>query len=127
MIITLCGSARFEPGFHYWNERLTLAGHVVFSLAVYPSIKAAGKDWYTLDQKETLDRVHKLKIDASEAVFVLRGLYSELDDDRTDGRTPYIGESTRGEVKHAIVMNKKVFYEPFNWWEKFSQYGLEFN
>lgn len=55
MIITLCGSARFEQDFHEWNERLTLAGHCVFSLAVFPSIKGGEKNWYTDEVKQTLD------------------------------------------------------------------------
>jgi hypothetical protein len=29
MIITLCGSSRFEPWFHAWNQALSLSGHVV--------------------------------------------------------------------------------------------------
>jgi hypothetical protein len=37
MIITLCGSARFEETFKQVNEDLSLNGHIVLSLAVYPS------------------------------------------------------------------------------------------
>lgn len=96
MKITLCGSARFEAGFKRWNELLTLDGHVVYSLSVYPSDKI-GKDWYTEDQKKMLDAVHKLKIDNSDAIVV-------IDEDG------YIGESTRSEIEHAKQNGKLVFY-----------------
>lgn len=102
MIITLCGSARFEKAFHYWNEVLTLQGHVVFSLAVYPSSKEAGKDWYTKQQKETLDRVHKMKIDASRAIFVVN---HEIGSNEL-----YTGESTRSEIDHAVDSHKLIIY-----------------
>lgn len=51
MLITLCGSARFEKEFKEINERLSLEGHVVYSLAVYPSDKPC-KNWYTAEQKK---------------------------------------------------------------------------
>ena len=73
VIVTLCGSARFEELYHYWNERLTLAGYTVFSLAVFPSQKPAGKSWYTEEQKQELDAAHMRKIAASDAVFVIDG------------------------------------------------------
>ena len=62
MIITLCGSARFEAWYHMWNEALSLAGHRVFGLASYPSMHEGEKSWYTPEQKVTLDMVHKQKI-----------------------------------------------------------------
>jgi hypothetical protein len=67
MIITLCGSKRFESWFHAWNEALTLSGHLVFAPASHPSI---GMD-YTEEEERVLDAVHKAKIDASEAILVL--------------------------------------------------------
>lgn len=88
MIITLCGSAR--------NERLTLAGHAVFGLAVYPSDKGGNKDWYTPDIKEKLDKAHKLKIDASDAILVIN-------------YNGYIGDSTKSEIAHALVTGKPIF------------------
>src|ERR1700733_11997361 len=96
MRITLCGSARFEHDFKEHNKRLTLAGHVIYSLAAYPS-DFGGKDWNTEEHKQILEKVHKLKIDNSDAILVLN----------LDG---YIGSSTRSEINHAIAMNKEVFY-----------------
>ena len=96
MIITLCGSARFEDKFKYWNKVLTLAGHTVFSLAVYPSDEG-GKDWYSAEEKLALDRAHIQKIDASEAILIINS-------------GAYIGESTQREVDHAIRIGKMRFY-----------------
>jgi hypothetical protein len=97
MIITLCGSARFEPFFKLWNEYLTLAGHVVYSLSVYPSDKAGEKSWYTEEEKYMLDVVHKRKIAASNAIIVLNAF-------------GYIGESTKTEIEVAHILEKDVFY-----------------
>ena len=96
MRITLCGSAKFEQAFKEWNKNLTLAGHVVYSLSCYPS-DFGGKDWYSPEQKLMLDRVHKAKIDNSDAIFVLD----------VDG---YVGPSTASEVKHAMETGKRVIY-----------------
>ncbi len=85
MIITLCGSTKFEEQFHAWNEALTLAGHVVLSLGVFPSNKP-DREWYTPEQKEALDLVHLAKIELSDAIILLN----------VDG---YVGSSARREIK----------------------------
>lgn len=95
MIITLCGSARFEPWYHMWNEALSLAGHCVFGLGSYPSLNAGKKDWYTPAEKETLDLVHMDKIRASDLVFVLN-------------KFAYMGTSTMREYDVAIALRKHV-------------------
>lgn len=97
MIITLCGSARFERLFRVWNEVLTLAGHTVFDLAVYPSEKQGTKQWYTDLEKIKLDAAHLNKIAASDAIVVLN-LYG------------YIGESTMREVMFARASGKQIFF-----------------
>ena len=94
MKITLCGSARFEDKFKEINRRLTLAGHVVYSLAVYPS-DMNGKDWYTPEQKIILDKVHLEKIDNSHAIYVI-------------APGGYVGESTKREITYAIQNRKQV-------------------
>lgn len=96
MIITLCGSARFEPWFHAWNEALSLAGHCVFGLASYPSQHAGEKNWYTKEQKENLDDVHTDKIEASEGVVILNVF-------------AYLGESTLREIRYARRRGKTLF------------------
>ncbi len=97
MIITLCGSARFEHIFKAWNEVLTLHGHTVFSLAVYPSDKKDTKLWYTDEQKRMLDIAHKRKILASEAILVLN-------------KAGYVGPSTLSEIEFAEVTQKAIYY-----------------
>lgn len=94
MKITLCGSARFEKEFKEINRRLTLAGHVVYSLAVYPS-DMGEKVWYTPGEKKILDEVHKKKIDASDAIYVI-------------SPGGYIGESTKSEIDYALKTGKQV-------------------
>ncbi len=123
MKITLCGSARFEEEFKRLNRDLTLAGHTVYSLSVYPSDAARwseqqpgqsstarggtlGKDWYTPEQKERLDFAHLGKIANSDAIFII-----DCDQDRPE---PYIGESTTKEWRFAQCIGKKVFLSSEN-------------
>jgi hypothetical protein len=96
MIITLCGSARFEPYFKLWNEVLSLLGHTVYSLAVYPSDKAGVKSWYNEEEKLMLDKVHKDKIKASDAVLILN-------------KFGYVGDSTLSEIAFAREHGKILF------------------
>jgi hypothetical protein len=96
MIITLCGSARFEPWFHAWNEALSLSGHCVFGLGVYPSHKGT-KDWYTLEEKNILDLVHQDKITVSRAILVLNVF-------------AYIGESTLNEIAFARANSTETYF-----------------
>lgn len=103
MKICLCGSAKFELQFHEWDEKLTLAGHVVYSLAIYPSSKEGNKDWYTEEQKQTLDLVHLAKIEESDAIVVLNV-------PATDYEEGYIGFSTRREIEWAKIRLKQVYY-----------------
>lgn len=96
MIVTLCGSARFEPWFHLWNRALSLAGHAVFGLSSYPSQNEGVKEWYTPEDKVVLDKVHKDKISASDAVLILNPF-------------AYLGESTLSELAWAKDQKKKIY------------------
>jgi hypothetical protein len=104
VVITLCGSARFEEAFHHWNMRLSLDGHVVFGLTSYPSLHGGVKEWFSPEVKKALDEVHKRKIDASAAIFVVDCEGMGL------GSSTYIGESTKSEILHATIQRKKIFY-----------------
>ncbi len=95
MIITLCGSARFEGMFKFLNRELSLLGHVVMGLSSYPS-ENSGKDWYTEEQKEVLDAVHKAKIAASDGILVVN-------------QFGYIGPSTLSEIECAMGAAKRIF------------------
>ena len=96
MIITLCGSARFEKHWHEANKQLGLAGHISFSLMTFPSVEGS-KSWYTEDQKWTLDLAHLAKIEESDAVVMLN----------IDG---YLGESSLRELKWARMRNKPIYW-----------------
>lgn len=96
MILTLCGSARFEPYWHEANKQLGLAGHICFGLMTYPSIEGS-KSWYTEDQKWTLDLAHLAKIEESDGVVMLN----------IDG---YLGESSLRELQWARMRNRAVFW-----------------
>lgn len=99
-VVTLCGSTRFYPAFQEANFRETMAGRIVLSVGFYPH-KGVEKTEHgefvgiTPEQKEGLDVLHKQKIDLSDEILVLN----------VGG---YIGDSTKGEIRHAIKTGKKV-------------------
>ena len=92
-VITLCGSTRFKDDFERINKELTLAGNIVISVGCFGH---AG-DVFTDEQKVMLDDIHKRKIDMADAIYVIN----------KDG---YIGSSTRGEIKYAIMHGKQIIY-----------------
>lgn len=96
MKITLCGSTRFKKEYQEANIRLTIAGHVVYTVA---SMMHADGDNITPIQKENLDLVHLAKILNSDAIVVVG---------EVDGK-PYIGESTRREIVWAQMHGKTVY------------------
>lgn len=96
MILTLCGSARYEPYWHEANKLLGLAGHICFSLMTFPSVEKE-KSWYTPEQKWTLDLAHFAKIEESDGVVMLN-----ID--------KYLGESSSRELEWARMRNKAVFW-----------------
>lgn len=111
MIITLCGSAKYQYAFQYWNKFLTLKDNVVLSLAVLPSFMGS-KNWYDEETKTLLDKVHRDKIDISDAVFVITGSVGDID--KRSQKNAYIGKSTTAEINHAIRNGKKVIYD-YEW------------
>jgi hypothetical protein len=90
--ITLCGSTRFIPAFHIWNELLTSKGFIVYSVAM----RTTGESVDPI-LKRRLDTVHKRKIMRSDAIFVLD----------IDG---YIGDSTQDEITFARRHGKHVYF-----------------
>ena len=93
MKITLCGSTKFMDLYHEANRRLTLAGHLVYSVAV-----SVHGDWKpTEEDKAKLDMVHLMKIDASDAILVV------------SDSTGYVGDSTRREIFYASLRGKHVY------------------
>lgn len=97
MKVCLCGSTRFMDQFHAANVALSLAGHIVYSVAT----STKGDFQPTEEQKLALDMVHLQKIDESEAIMVV-GI-------QEDGST-YIGESTRREIMYALTKGMDVLF-----------------
>lgn len=102
MKITLCGSTRFREQYEKLNRELSMAGMIVYSVSSF----GHSGDPLTDDQKETLDLVHLRKITESEAIVVIG--------ENEDG-TPYVGNSTRREIKWANMLNIPVLYERDIW------------
>lgn len=90
MKICLIGSSRFLDKYNEVNRRLSLAGHVVYSIAVSKDKTVSEQD------KDTLDLVHLLKIQESDACFLI-----------TDS-SKYVGESTRREMKWAVMQDMAI-------------------
>lgn len=103
-IVTLCGSTRFYEAFQKANYNETMAGRIVLSVGHYPNSDGSHGEQVgcTPEQKIELDKLHKEKIDFSDEILVLN----------VGG---YIGDSTRGEIEHAIKTGKLIrWLEPNN-------------
>lgn len=92
MKITLCGSTKFKKEYEEWNKKLSLSGHLVYSVGYFEH----SGDVLTDGQKEILDLMHLQKILESDAIYVL-----DVDE--------YIGSSTAREIKWAEMNNKTVY------------------
>jgi len=96
MILTLCGSARFENFFHEANKQLTLAGHICFTMATWTSIEG-DKDWCSEKEKQALDLSYLAKIEASDGVVMLN----------IEG---YLGESSLRELEWSRLRSKRIYW-----------------
>lgn len=94
-VITICGSLRFQEQMMREAERLELDGNCVLSV-IYPPVGFC-KDNYTKDQGEILDKMHKVKIDLSDAIFIVN----------VGG---YIGDSTKSEIEYAKKTHKEIIW-----------------
>jgi hypothetical protein len=95
MKLCLIGSSRFLEKYNEINRKLSLAGHVVYSIATVSTSVGSGPP-LTADEKDTLDLVHLLKIQESDACFLI-----------TD-ETKYVGDSTKREMKWAVMQDMAV-------------------
>lgn len=93
MKITLCGSTRFGDAFRDWNLILTLAGHIVYSVAGF----GHEGDVFAEEDKQRLDLIHLEKISQSDAVVVLN----------VGG---YYGDSTRREIEYTRMLDKDIYW-----------------
>lgn len=99
MKICLIGSTRFLDKYYETNRRLSLMGHVVYSVAT-PSSDSLRKTPttgnLTDDEKETLDLVHLLKLQNSDVACLI-----------TDDKG-YVGFSTKREIKWCLLTGKQI-------------------
>jgi hypothetical protein len=100
MKITLCGSTRYMEAFQSANERLTLAGHVVYTVAMFSHRRETPP---TAWEKTVLDLVHLRKIAESDAIMLIGR--------EAGSQHPYIGESTRRELEWARLLGRSVFID----------------
>lgn len=98
MRITLIGSTRFREQFEQANRALTLEGHLVYSVGFFVN---SGEE-VSEEDKERLDAVHLEKILEADLVILIPG---------PDSSRPYIGDSTRRELR--FVHQMKI---PMNVW-----------
>jgi hypothetical protein len=90
-IVTICGSLR------YWDEMLQLATYLTATgsivLMPYVADYAGGKS--TDATKEMLDRMHLVKIDMAQTIYIVGS---------------HIGESTQRELEYAEKTSKTILY-----------------
>ncbi|MGX9419044.1 hypothetical protein ACXJY6_02925 [Vibrio sp. RC27] len=94
LIVTLCGSIKFEQAFIDANLNETMAGRIVLSVGGLGSAKAAT---LTEQEKLMLGELHKRKIEISDEILVIN----------VGG---YIGKSTQSEIEFATQLGKTVRY-----------------
>lgn len=91
-MITLCGSTKFVEEYRKAEDVLEKQGWAVMSVGSFPNAEGRRYDKETKDQ---LDTLHKEKIAASDAIYVINP-------------GGYIGESTRGEIAYARILGKVI-------------------
>lgn len=93
IVITLCGSMRYQELMTKLAERLELEqGYAV--IGVLPHVLSRA---LTSAEKERLGKLHRAKIERSDAIYVVNA----------DG---YIGESVRAEIEFAQSLGKEILY-----------------
>lgn len=90
-VITICGSMRFSREMMQISEELELKDGYAVIQCVY---NVGGEKYEGLDA-ELLGKIHRRKIDISDAIFVVN----------VNG---YIGNSTRNEIEYARSLGKEV-------------------
>ncbi len=92
-VITICGSMRYSKEMIKIAEELELKEGYAVIQCVY---NVDGKKYEGIDAS-ILDKIHRKKIDISDAIYVVN----------ING---YIGESTRKEIEYANNNGKEVIY-----------------
>lgn len=92
-VITICGSMRYSKEMMKIAEELELKEEYAVIQCVY---NIDGQRYEGVDAS-ILDKIHRKKIDISDAIYVVN----------IDG---YIGNSTRNEIEYAKNNGKEVIY-----------------
>ena len=92
-VITICGSMRYSKEMMKIAEELELKDGYAVIQCVY---NVDGQKYEGIDAS-ILDKIHRKKIDISDAIYVVN----------IDG---YIGNSTRNEIEYAKNNGKEVIY-----------------
>jgi hypothetical protein len=92
-VVTICGSVRFWNKIQEMSERLELENEYVV-IGIIPHVM--DRD-FTEYEKDLLGELHRIKIDLSDAIFVVN----------VDG---YIGESVKKEIEYAKQKRKEIIY-----------------
>lgn len=95
MKLCLIGSSRFLDRYQAANRRLTLAGHIVYTIATVSTGATLAEE-----EKTILDLVHLRKIQESDGVVLI------TDESR------YVGFSTKREIQWAQMLSKMIFWNP---------------
>ena len=92
-VVTLCGSMR------YLNQMMEIAGKLELEkgYSVIQCVYNVSNNRYNEKDMEMLGKLHKRKIDVSDAIYVVN----------IDG---YIGNSTKSEIEYALKHGKEVIY-----------------
>ena len=94
MIVTICGSMRFEKKMQEIARNLEIKNGYCVLQPIYRISKAKVE---TYEELENIYKSHLQKIDLSNAIYVVN----------IGG---YIGESTKQEIEYALANGKKVYY-----------------
>lgn len=126
-IVCLCGSTRFWREFQRANLRETLAGRIVLSIGAASSTD--DNHFGNLPKaeyervKKMLDELHLRKVEMADEVFIIDAEVPYCEQCQsfrvyntgcpgahpfTGVMKPYIGESTRRELEHALKLGKNV-------------------
>ena len=92
-VVTLCGSVRFWDKIQEMYEKLELENEYAV-IGITPHVM--NRD-FTEYEEDLLDEMHRIKIDLSDAIFVVN----------VNG---YIGKSTREEIEYAKQKGKEIMY-----------------
>lgn len=90
-IVTLCGSMKFQHRMNKIAKKMTLEGNVVLT----PCIMGFDPTKLTAAQHETLDQIHRQKIDMCDYVLIVN----------VGG---YYGSNTKEEIEYARSIGKEV-------------------